>query len=141
MIDFRGEKSYKKLVVGIVLWLGVWYNDVFTGEDDMIEFNEFILLSDFVKFLGGGCFDVEEKVKKGGSGVYELMYGCRGGYEGIVKNDMMDEWDDNIDCGYLEVRDVYGKDMDLDCMMVVMYGEEDVRVFVDIMVDEEWWSN
>ena len=107
----------------------------------MIEFNEFILLSDFVKFLGGGCFDVEEKVKKGGSGVYELMYGCRGGYEGIVKNDMMDEWDDNIDCGYLEVRDVYGKDMDLDCMMVVMYGEEDVRVFVDIMVDEEWWSN
>ena len=68
--------------------------------------------------------------------MYELFYGCRGGYEGIKKNNMMDELDeDDIDNCFLEVSDVFGKDMELDCMVVVMYGEEDVRVFVDVYVD------
>lgn len=100
-----------------------------------VEMDEGIVLSELIEFMGDK-FDVEDVVRSGGDGVYELFYGCRGGYEGITKNDMMDELDDNnIDNCLLEVRDVFGKDIGLNCMLVVMYGEEDVRVFVDVYVD------
>ena len=59
-----------------------------------VEMDEGIVLSELIEFMGDK-FDVEDVVRSGGDGVYELFYGCRGGYEGIIKNDMMDELDDN----------------------------------------------
>ena len=55
-------------------------------------------LSNEVEFLNNGFeySEVKEYILENGSGVYELMFGCRGGLEGLEKNDEYEEIVDMI---------------------------------------------
>ena len=56
----------------------------FVGVDELV-----LKLSNEVEFLNNGFeySDVKEFILNNGSGVYELMFGCRGGLEELIKND------------------------------------------------------
>jgi hypothetical protein len=107
-----------------------------------------------IEYLNNGFeySDIVEIIKEGGDGVYEFVFGCRGGLEEFRKSDEymgFEEWRDNI-------KSVYGEDFDdEDCdwnewyddgfmlwesgneewMYCVSYGEEEYSVFVNVKND------
>lgn len=95
-----------------------------------------------------GCLDENELndfiniVKNNGSGIYEIMFGCRGIIEDIIKNDeylsieeVKEFYCDGIDYEYVE--EFYDDSVncyDLDYVFCVNYLEEDGSVFVNVSV-------
>jgi len=117
---------------------------------------------EFVKLLddNGICLnngfeysDLIEKFKVEGDGVYELMFGCRGGLESVEKNDeymsgeelknsIVFEDDDLCDdedvlefYGEIDIVDYFGKDIgdkEKNSIFCIGYFEEDNSMFVSI---------
>lgn len=76
--------------------------------------------------------DIISYIKENGSGVYELMFGCRGGMEGIEKNNV-----------YFELEDLYQnilKDYGGDEQKLISYnGVESKEEFVEYL--EEFYND
>lgn len=76
------------------------------------------------EYLNNG-FEFEgviEFMKKNGSGVYELMFGCRGGMEDIIKNDMIKSEEE---CFNDLVMSYYSSENSLDESIELLMEESD----------------
>lgn len=110
-----------------------------------------------VEFLNNGYeySDIKNFVLENGSGVYEFVFGSRGGLEDFVKNDKyvsFDEYfadalkeelkfDANVDVEELKenLKEFYSDDEmflceDCDFVKCVSYGEESYSLFVNVKV-------
>lgn len=98
-----------------------------------------------IEYLNNGFEydDIKKFIELNGSGVYEFVFGCRGGLEDFVKNDeylSLEEvkesfYDEDIDDEYVE--EFYGEyelNKDFDFMFCISYFEEGYSVFVNVVV-------
>ena len=86
--------------------------------------------------------EVIDFVRENGNGVYEIKIGCRGGFDGVEKNDEYMSFDELVesvvdedwsedDIDYL--NEFYGVlECDNDCFVVVGYFEESISYFVSV---------
>lgn len=81
-------------------------------------------------------------VKENGDGVYEIKIGCRGGLDGVEKNDEYMSFDELVECVIDEewseediedLKEFYGViECDNDCFVMIGYFEESVSYFVSV---------